>query len=249
LWYNFDLSIPVTISGKHIKLTADGGTRQVARGASGFGSLFDVQSGASLTLEGKGNNQLIIDGGKTSSKTATAALVTVRGTLTLNAGAIIRNNSNNNDGGGVYVNSGGSFNMNGGAISGNASIGGGGVYLNSGTFNMSGGDISGNTAEFSSGSNGGGVYLNSGTFNMSGGDISKNRTKYRGGGIYVNTDSTFNMTGGILYGYYDLGTNNKNISGNLGSALYNNAGGRVIIFGTPEAYSARLAGLETTQKK
>ncbi|MCD8377014.1 MAG: right-handed parallel beta-helix repeat-containing protein, partial [Oscillospiraceae bacterium] len=105
----------------------------------------------------------------------------------------------------------------GGSTSGSAYPYGGGV-ANYGTFNMTGGAITGNMCGGSTGGNmtssdqgyGGGVY-NAGTFNLSGGEISYNSAGY-GGGVYnastnYHSDSaetawdapgTFTMTGGTI---------------------------------------------------
>ena len=130
-------------------------------------------------------------------------------------------------GGGVNVN-GGTFNLEGGEISGNATYydGGAGVYVHeNGTFNMSGGEISGNsmstngvgggvrvedsTFNMSGGTiteneagNGGGVSVKGGTFNMSGdATINDNFGKFAGGGVYLDSakkDTTFTMDGGTI---------------------------------------------------
>lgn len=126
------------------------------------------------------------------------------GTLILNKGTIA-GNSTNEYGGGVYVakdynnsnpsNSNSSFTMNGGAILYNSSqIDGGGIYLSSGTFTMNGGTVGGNS---SIDGNGGGIYHISGTLSLTGGTIENNTcnaNKY-GGGIYRNTNNTFNISG------------------------------------------------------
>ncbi|MDR2701019.1 MAG: InlB B-repeat-containing protein [Spirochaetaceae bacterium] len=104
----------------------------------------------------------------------------------------------------VYVDSGGTFTMNGSKITGNTVSSsfvpsrGGGVHV-AGTFTMSGGEISGNTASFSGSSRGGGVYVAlGGTFTMSGGEISGNTTSVRGGGVIAL--GTFTMSGGEISG-------------------------------------------------
>jgi hypothetical protein len=210
-----------SINGKHIKLVvSDGKTATIQRTASGLGSLFTVGvsgtgSYASLTLEGSGTGQLIIDGGKDNNLNATAALIMVEssGTLNLYDGGIIKNNLNNLQGsqygGGIKNN--GTFNMYGGEISGNSvtttSGSRGGGVLNNKTFNMSGGRISGNIAE-----SGGGVsnepYNTQAEFTMSGGTISGNTATNSGGGVYVfmnspsstSGSSTFTMSGGNIFG-------------------------------------------------
>ncbi len=104
-------------------------------------------------------------------------------------------------GGGVVVDIGATFTMHGGTISNNNAYSGGGVCLlgKSGsattTFNMEGGTITGNTT---SDGGGGGVYLGTNTaFNMSGdASVSGNTAGGScGGGVYVPTSSSFTMSG------------------------------------------------------
>ena len=90
--------------------------------------------------------------------------------------------------GGVYIETNGSFTMNGGTITGNNISYGGGVF-NYGTFTMNGGKIEGNKA-----SEGGGVY-NAGTFKMNEGTIEGNKAEF-GGGVY--NAGTFTMTEGTI---------------------------------------------------
>jgi hypothetical protein len=250
-------------SGKHIRLVPYGGAWTVKRGADGLGSLFTVESGASLTLEGNGNNELIIDGDGINNITATAALVTVSGgTLTMNNNAVLQNNSN----GGVAIQSGGVFEMTGGTVGNNSSGDGGGVYVREGTFNMRDGVIENNVASH----NGGGVNMGSngagGEFNFSGGLIQNNKClgSYGGGGVTLvqgdffmsgnaviknneavvaegggvclqSSSARFIMTGGKIYGIND--DNNKNIAAGSGHALYND-GGTVTINSNNETRSA-----------
>lgn len=104
-------------------------------------------------------------------------------------------------GGGVTVENGGSFTMNGGTICGvtngyavNSTGGivtindgyivgnGGGIKADGGTVEFDGGVIAGNTAEW-----GGGIHVENGQFNMFGGIISGNDAHEKGGGgVYVN---------------------------------------------------------------
>jgi len=129
----------------------------------------------------------------------------------------------------VQVNLGGTFIMNGGAISGNttdSSNYGGGVY-NNGTFIMNNGTINGNTAKV-----GGGVNVN-GTFIMNGGIISGNTTSDSGGGVCVN--GTFIMNGGIITG------NTVSISG---SGSY--GGGVYVRGGSFTMHSGTISGNTTT---
>jgi hypothetical protein len=135
------------------------------------------------------------------------AVVYVGGGAELRNGTVRGNTNttgvNANGGGGVCVNSG-TFEMNGGTVSGNnADYGGAGVWVNGGTFEMSGGTISGNAGTSTSG-HGGGVKVLQGSFEMSGGTITGNITsgQYGGGGVWVNASGigTFEKTGGTING-------------------------------------------------
>ena len=145
------------------------------------------------------------------------------GTFNMYGGAIT-NNSCGSSGGGVYVERG-TFNMSGGEISGNTSGEyGGGIELSSSTFTMTDGSISQNKAkengggiDVSAGSTftmyggtitgntsyiGGGVAVEkygNNTFNMNGGAITDNTAtntgSETGGGVYVESDGIFNVSG------------------------------------------------------
>ena len=121
------------------------------------------------------------------------------GTFTMSGGEIVDNDYMDGEngwcGGGVEIN-GGAFTMSGGTIANNRTEIGAGVDLTSGSFTMTGGIICDNVA--SDNCDGGGVYVGSGTtFNMSGGTISGNYAT-NGGGVYVG--GTFTMTGGTISG-------------------------------------------------
>ncbi|MBR3562140.1 MAG: InlB B-repeat-containing protein [Oscillospiraceae bacterium] len=156
-------------------------------------------------------------------------VISVSGTLTITGDGTITGGNVNEDGeegSGVIVNSGATFNMEGGSISVNkASYNGAGVFvyggkmpefgdpIPGGTFNMSGGTISNNSAGRYY--NGGGVLvacgndedyddvLQGGTFNMTGGTISGNMAN-NGGGVYIDNyytpGGTFTMSGGKISG-------------------------------------------------
>ena len=200
-------------SGKTVSLTIKGDATERSVRLNSRGSLFTVESGVTLTL---GNNVTLLG---RSDNTKSLVRVNSGGTLIMESGSKITGNTNtvwdyqysaSASSGGVFV-YGGTFTMNGGAISGNtssSSYSGGGVYVYNGTFTMNGGAISGNTASASSFYSGGGVYVNYGTFTMSGGAISGN-TGYSGGGVYVGrtyingayVDGTFTKeSGGSIYG-------------------------------------------------
>ena len=206
-----------------IQLKGSGGEKIIS--LSPGGSLFSIEYGVTLVLD----NNITLKGIDNNN----VSLVLVNGELIMNAGAKITSNKNLSTycyGGGVYVDRGGTFTMNGGEISGNSAAGsyyryGGGVYVEGGgTFTMTGGKISGNsgnggvyvTGTFTmnngeisgnSGNSGGGVYV-TGTFTMNNGEISGNYGNFGGGGgVYLETYGTFTMTGG-------------KISGNSGGGVY-----------------------------
>jgi hypothetical protein len=217
------LTDTVSINGKNITLTVpDSETSYtIRRAASGMtAALFAVESGASLTLGGAGGG-LVIDGAKIANG---EALISVAGTFMMKKGVTLTGggSANSNTGGGVYVNSGGEFEMSGGDISGNNASYGGGVCVNGGgVFEMSGGAISGNTAE-----RGGGVRVNGGgKFEMSGGAAISGNTASYGGGVHVNAAGVFTMNGGAING-------NNAASGGSGvyvvtSGTFTNSGGEI----------------------
>jgi hypothetical protein len=181
--------------GKNIGVTIGGGTSERRVNLNATGSLSTVESGVTLTL---GANVLLQ--GRSQSNTASLITVNSNGTLVMNDGAKIRGNFSTSSsvyGGGVTVDMGGAFTMNGGEINGgNSAARGGGVYVDGGAFTMHDGEISGNTS--TSSGNGGGVYINGGTFTMNGGDIYYNATD-KGGGVIIREDGTFTMNGGVIY--------------------------------------------------
>lgn len=133
--------------------------------------------------------------------------VYVNGTFNMYGGEI-RNNTapGTGDGGGVFVNYNGTFNMSDdSSITGNTAFRGGGVCVerNSvgsnnykpGNFAMSSGAVGGATTDDANQAEyGGGVYV-AGAFTLTGGSITGNKTNGNGGGVYVNADSTFTVSG------------------------------------------------------
>ena len=154
-------------------------------------------------------------------------VVEKEGMLTLNNTAVSQNKAENGYGGGVFVDAGGTLEIqNGSSISGNTATNAGGVWMQgdqvtltgnssisdntatgeaggvaviSGTFTMESGEISGNSTP----GMGGGVE-NLGTFTMNGGTITDNHatsdTDGIGGGVANGPGGTFTMTGGAIYG-------------------------------------------------
>jgi hypothetical protein len=238
---NIGLDSGVTIkNGRHINLIADGNVT-IGRETEFTDSLFTVQNDASLTLGG-GGGELIINGGavwneaRTSNSgiTAQAALVNVTGGhLFLKNGASLRNNETSGHGGAVYIESGGSFSMSGGKISGNKGGDGGGVYISqTSIFNMTGGSI-----EYNTGFNGGGVNLGSNDgsnniFNFSGGLIQYNAATspdYGGGGVTAVGGGVVNVSGTAQIMKNTSAGNGGGVS--VQGATFNKTGGG-IIYGT-----------------
>jgi len=137
---------------------------------SANGSHFWIPYGVTLildenvTLQGRNNN------------TSHLVRVASGGTLRMNMGSRITGNQNVSGGGGVHINNGGVFVLDGGEISGNSTTGtgvaddGGGVHVESGgRFDMLSGTISGNAGQW-------------------------------GGGVHVSSNDTFRMSGGVIYG-------------------------------------------------
>jgi hypothetical protein len=207
---------------------------------TGTGSMFTVNTGASLTLA-----DVVLKGVSSNA----IALVTVSGgTVTMRTGSEITGNTNTSTsqvGGGVTMSSG-TFNLNGGKIHSNTRTGsygdGGGVILAGGTFNLNSGEISNNQAQM----HGGGVYIR-GTgaiLNMSGGSISNNRglsSSEGGGGIWMMS-GTFSMTGGVMSG---------NTTAGRGGAVHVYSGtftktGSSVIYGNNEGTNSNIANASTS---
>ena len=112
----------------------------------------------------------------------------------------------------------GTFNLYGGAITGNKcstdSSYGSGVYVDSGAcFNMHGGSITGNKNTVSRCGYGAGVYVNKGTFNMTGGSITKNTATY-GAGVWTNVSFTVSGAAKIIDNSKDNAASNVYLSDN-----------------------------------
>ncbi|GHV96258.1 hypothetical protein AGMMS50293_25780 [Spirochaetia bacterium] len=117
-------------AGKHILLTVPAGISKLVKRAGTYtGSLFTVATGGSLTLQGNAAGELLIDGGRNDGKSASAALVTVNGTLTTKDNVTLRNNNSGGGYGGAVNIDNGTFNMQGGAITNNIAYHGGGVNV------------------------------------------------------------------------------------------------------------------------
>jgi hypothetical protein len=152
---------------------------------------FEFKGGINITvvLRGAGGNRTVM-----LQSHGTMFTVQKEVTFILDNNITLRGHSGNTDR--MVRVGGGTLKMNAGAtITGNS---GGGVYVE-GTFEMSGGIISANGGSSRGGFNGGGVYLAYGIFTMTGGTISNNMA-YRGGGVFADVFTHFNMRGGTIYG-------------------------------------------------
>lgn len=150
-----------------------------------------------------GNGTFNMSGGTIKNCQATygaGARIAGVGSMT---GGVISDSNAVNDAGGIFVASGGVFNMIGDAkIKDNsAGVSGGGIYTQTNsTFNLQGGEISGNKGNSTNSNYCGGGVLSLGTFNMSGGKITGNSAvNTRGGGVDV-CGGTFVMSAGEITG-------------------------------------------------
>lgn len=121
-------------------------------------------------------------------------------TFTMTDGSISQNKAKEN-GGGIDVSAGSTFTMYGGTITGNTSYIGGGVAVEkygNNTFNMNGGAITDNTATNTGSETGGGVYVESdGIFNVSGAaKITDNKRNEETNNVYLRPE-TITITGAL----------------------------------------------------
>ncbi|MDR1157012.1 MAG: hypothetical protein LBK75_01710 [Oscillospiraceae bacterium] len=213
---SIDMTALLTVSNADYALTLTGGT--LKRAAADVYLVY-VDSDAALILE-----DITLDGAKDAYSANSASLVRVEeGALTLQDGAVLKDNVSGY-GGGVYVSGGNSsFTMTGGEISGNTVVGGvGGGVASAGAFTMTGGDITGNAASY-----GGGAYVggSASSFEMGGGHISGNTATDGGGGVYAYT--TGRVSGG-------------GISGN--TVISGNGGGVYVLGGSLAVDSGEISG-------
>lgn len=144
-------------------------------------------------------------------------IVTVdSGTLNMTGGYIVGGGRDGDPGGGIYVDNG-EVNISGGVIAANRGNSGGGIFVSSGgTLNISGGAVTGNEVIKGHEDNGGGIFVKSGgTLNLSGGYVTNNskscdcevcvkdaNNTHGGGGIALANGSKMEMTGGYVTGNY-----------------------------------------------
>ena len=184
----------VDVNGGKFEMYGGSITGNKAASGGGGGGVYVDQNG---TFNMEGGTIGGADGAANTAKNGGG--VYISGNFTMSGGEITGNTASGyGDGGGVYVNYDGTFQMSDDSrITGNTGYRGGGVSVersysttnNPGAFTMSSGRITDNNAQY-----GGGVYI-SGNFTMSGGEISSNKATGNSGGVHMNTDSTFTVSG------------------------------------------------------
>ena len=201
------------------KFTMNGGAK-ISGNTAAYGGGVHVDTNGEFNMCG---GSITNNKANKSEKNSMGGGVYVHGTFNMSGGEISVNTATSN-GGGVYVGgSGSTFTMNGNAsITDNTAKNGGGVGVYSGaTFEMNGNaSITDNKATTG---NGGGVYVGGGVFTMSGGSITSNHTANDtyGGGVYVDTYGTFNMSGGTIGG---AAADKANTAKNGGGGVYVSGG-------------------------
>jgi hypothetical protein len=223
---------------------------------TGTGTVTVAESSTGCIIQTAANQTFIFDGPTLVGKLGNyRAVVYINGGRSEFRSGIIRDNysrlepfvENPYVGGGVFINSG-TFEMSGGAISGNfTEYCGAGLLVYSGTFKMSGGEIKDNKAHLGCYGHGGGVFINSGgTFEMSGGTISGNiiSSLVGGGGVYVGSTAVFNKTGGTIYGEDNASTTSHQ-SGSLANTniyeLFPGQNGHAVVFN--KLYAPRIVSV------
>ena len=208
---------PQTLSfASPITITLTRGEPGISLRLAEQGSMFTVGSNVTLVLDDITLFGLL-DGTTILPNNRALIVVNSGGALEMESGSVIAGNSNPSGtlpthGGGVRVNEGGVFSMNGGRIHINTGVWGGGV-LNFGSFTMVSGLIDNNLSV-----NGGGVFNigEDSTFTMYDGEIYDNTAQSNGGG--VRNEGTFTMRGGEIHGNYAEGSDT---AGGAGGGVFN----------------------------
>jgi len=237
----------VHVTGANAQFTMDGGEisgnhAPAPPGAGGAGGVFIENSAVFIMNNGiihnnggrlgggirigtatVSNTRMYMYGGEIYGNTGSlgGGINVEHGTLIMEGGVIYNNTATgisntgaalaaNRGGGGVFIQNGGRFYMDGGIIDSNHSDQrGGGVHVLGGVFTMNYGTISNNTAHnmgtlAPTHNTGGGVAVQTNAlFNMSGGIVTDNTAEMDGGGIWLDsgtptTGSRLNMTDGII---------------------------------------------------
>ena len=183
----------------------------------------ELTIGKSLTLNGSGSGDTIIQAA-TSSGAATSRVLNITGgtvaisgvtvqngnppagsgggirnsgTLTLTNSTVSGNSSTSSSSGGIYNSPSGTLTLTDSTISGNtASTHAGGIYNDAGTATLTNTTVSDNT---SSSSSGGGIY-NRGTGDLTNSTVTSNTATSVGGGIYNSSIGTMTITSSTVSG-------------------------------------------------
>jgi hypothetical protein len=208
-----------------VSLTIDG-----ARGAtvkpkpSGAGRVFEIATGATVTLHGL----TIIGGGGDISR---GGGILNSGNLTV-SDATVTGNTQTVDGAGIYNGRGATLTLTGSTVSDDDTSGGngGGIYNNQGRLTITGstvqGDKAGNGTSTGTG-DGGGIYNYAGRLAITGSTVEQNAATVDGGGLYnasasLSDGGLVTLTGGTF-------VNDSAVYGN-GGGIYND--GDVTLAGT-----------------
>jgi hypothetical protein len=203
-------------------------------------SVVRITNGGTFRMQGRAS----VTGNSAGSGFITSGVHVNGGIFFMEDNSSVINNSGTNasgpySGGGVSVDENGTFNMQGGTISGNTitanagsgysgSAHGGGVFITNGTFNMRGGTITRNIATSKGTLNahayGGGVCIRGGTFNMQGGTITANTVSYdslgrEGQTLMMGGGTPWSARGGGVYVGRLYGDNPRD-SNDAGGGLY-----------------------------
>ncbi len=183
-----------TVAGK-ITISGSANIYKNGNSSTTHGGGIYVGSGGTLAVSGG-----TIGGTSVSSHAneanAGGGICVAGGSATVTGGKISANKAFNN-GGGIEISSG-TVTISGGELKTNNANYGGAVHSTAScTLNISGGAISGNTVTNS----GGAIAAGGGTVNISGNaNINANTATSRGGGIYMNSSTVLNFTGGAIGG-------------------------------------------------
>jgi predicted outer membrane repeat protein len=169
-----DITVTSALDAVTSAIVISGNGHQIAGSGSLSGSLFQVTSKGTLTLQ-----DTTVTGGKGSKGGA----IYNQGTLTLSE-STLTDNTASSKGGALFNNKGTVVLSNSTVSDSSAGTAGGGVYNEGGRLTLTDSTVSGNSA----GTSGGGLYNSGGRLTLTNSTVSDNRAKEYGGGV-ENTDS------------------------------------------------------------
>lgn len=159
-----------------------------------YGGAIFLDNGTAETPGKVTLTNVTIQGNTASTKAGGAIYVAKNRQLEINGeNTVISGNTTGATGGAIGTNAGATVTMNAGILSGNKANGydGGAVYLWQATFTMNGGKITGNNTGVASKKGcGGAIFVSVGShIDLSNGEISGNTANYRGGAIYLDSET------------------------------------------------------------